>query len=100
MDDPELPHCALTGAGAKKYARQINFPIVDEDDLISQHARNRVRITNRSYTEYVRNHYKREPVQAVEVGQNQRNSYDTVSAVAFDVYGHFACATSTGELYF
>lgn len=100
MDDPELPHCALTGAGAKEYATKINFPIVDQDALISQHAKNRVRITNRSYTDYVRNHYKGEPVQAVEVSQNQRNLYDTVSAVAFDAYGHFACATSTGELCF
>ena len=97
MDDPKLPHCALTGVGALEYARQINFRIVDQDALISEHAKNRVRITRENYTDYVKNHYKGEPV---EVSQNQRNLHDTVSAVAFDAYGHFACATSTGELYF
>ena len=84
----ESPHCALTGDGALKFATDNNLPICDPDELISQQAREKVSVSYEDYLKYVSYYYEGKPVQETQ---------DTVAAVALDVNGHLACATSTGK---
>ena len=102
----ESQHCALSGRGALKFARDKNFPTVDPEELISPYA---VNIGRSSYQEYTDYHYRGKPVQDHQTEFDEeykqyvtRNfgeippTYDTVSAVAMDSNGNFACAMSTG----
>ena len=67
----DSPHCALTGEGALEFARDENFPICNPDQLINQKE---------------------------ELDKNYHmDTLDSVLAVALDVNGHLACATSTGK---
>ena len=75
----ETLHCALTGDGALKFAESVNFPTCEPAELISDEAE-----SYREDFQNVVNHYF------------AGNTHDTVTAVALDSYGHFACATSTG----
>ena len=83
----ESPHCAFSANGARQFAERHGFPICNPDDLISQFARERVNISYEYYLDFVKHHYEGVPMQV----------QDTVSAVAMDINGHLACATSTGK---
>ena len=90
----ESPHCALSADGALKFAQLKQFDdICEPEELISQKARERVKISYKDYLDYVKHHYGRIPIEAE--GRNQQ-TYDTVSAVAMDDNGNLACPTSTG----
>ena len=104
----ESEHCALSGEGALKFARDKNFPTVKPEELISSYA---VNIGRSSYQEYVDYHYRGKPVQAHETEFDKEYkqyvkenfgeippTYDTVSAVAMDSKGNLACAMSTGGI--
>ena len=105
-------HCALSASGAQKFAEQKGFSTCNPEDLITPYA---VKIGHSGYKEYVRHHYLGAPLQEQEqeqqrIGDSEFERYalqnfagvpltpDTVSAVAMDTSGHFACALSTGTL--
>ncbi|XP_028392653.1 isoaspartyl peptidase/L-asparaginase-like [Dendronephthya gigantea] len=77
-------HCALSGEGALNYAIEQGFPICDPNQLITKRARDS-QIRYSDFVDYVRFRLGH-PVQ------------DTVSAVARDANGRFACAVSTGGI--
>ena len=99
----ETYHCALSGEGALKFAQEKGFPVIDDkEQLITQRAKQE----QISYNEFVQNvDYRfrggsflesqgKGSVSAVSA----HDSSDTVSAVARDANGHFACAVSNGML--
>lgn len=78
LDDHQLGHCALSGEGALKYAREIGFPILDDPrNLIVPEAEERIR--------------------TVTLRDGVPPCCDSVTAVALDCKGNLACATSTGN---
>jgi hypothetical protein len=114
----DSPHCALSACGALKFAEDKNFPICHPEELISEYA---IKIGRSSFHEYANYHYQGTPVQEDEDYQYEDQQFedqqfedqpfvdyalenfgeipqthDTVSAVALDIHGHLACATSTG----
>ncbi len=86
----DSPHCILNGDGALKFAKDEKFPTCDPDELISPLAKEKVSVSYEDYLKWVSYYYDGKPVEETQ------DSPDTVSAVALDVKGHLACATSTG----
>lgn len=83
----ESPHCALSGDGALEFAREKGFRTCEPHQLISEVARDKVRVSYENYLNYVAYYYEGKPGEETQ---------DTVSAVAMDANGHLACAMSTG----
>jgi L-asparaginase / beta-aspartyl-peptidase len=74
------PHILMVGAGAERFARGAGIAMVKPDEMISERARERWRIR-----------------QAQRLAEADRaDSHGTVGAVAIDVRGALAAATSTG----
>jgi isoaspartyl peptidase/L-asparaginase-like protein (Ntn-hydrolase superfamily) len=106
----ESHHCALSGYGAVAFAEKIGFPICEPKDLITDEIRAKAEdFTYDRYLQFVKYFFEGGPVP--ETGKNGESgqlnctqdplssiSSDTVSAVALDSKGHFACATSTGNI--
>ena len=91
----DSPHCALSADGALQFAQSKNFPTCRPEELISPHT---VQIDDTRSQEYVSYHYKGKPVEETSTEDTStEDTYDTVSAVAMDVNGNLACATSTGR---
>ncbi|CAB3981311.1 isoaspartyl peptidase L-asparaginase-like [Paramuricea clavata] len=84
----ESSHCALSGDGALQFAQRKGFPKCDPGELISELAREKVKVSYEDYLGYVKYYYGSKPL--------GKETHDTVSAVAMDTYGHLACAMSTG----
>ena len=74
----ESPHCALTGEGAFAFAQSKGFETCKPEDLISPE----VKSYKEDFEAFVKRCFTGSP--------------DSVTAIALDSYGHFACATSTG----
>ena len=81
-------HCALSGDGARDFAKEMNFPIFEPRELITMLVE-RLKLINAESEEDIRKRYQKPPAP----------QSDTVSAVARDFHGNFACATSTGTHY-
>ena len=71
-------HCALSGDGAKKFAEAKRFPVVEPGHLMLDEAKEWERTTI--------------------FWEEENYGCDSVTAVALDQNGHFACAMSTGIL--
>ena len=87
-------HCALSGEGALRFAERIGFPICDPNDLIDEEIKERTKaFTYERYCDIIKNVCDGTPVPESDPYCN-----DSVSAVALDSNGHFACAISTGNI--
>ncbi|MCI4376354.1 hypothetical protein PGIGA_G00187580 [Pangasianodon gigas] len=76
-------HVCLTAEGASQFARAMGIPEVPEESLITEYARKRWKDNL---------HKDANPVEC------QIGKMGTVGAVAVDVQGNIACATSTGGM--
>lgn len=76
-------HVCLTAEGASKFARAMGIPEVPEESLITDHARKC---------------WKDNQCPDANPVQYQMGKMGTVGAVALDVHGNLACATSTGGI--
>ena len=85
-----LHHCALTGDGAREFAEKYGFDVCAPRDLI-------INDKKFTYDGYVSTIEKCFGPGSVPKQDSQRYG-DTVTAVAMDANGHFACATSTGVI--
>ena len=83
----ETHHCALSGDGALEFAKSKNVQICEPSELVSQHVKAKGRTRYKRYPDSVKHLCEGRPVEEF---------HDTVSAVAMDVNGNLACATSTG----
>jgi beta-aspartyl-peptidase (threonine type) len=81
LNHPE--HCFLVGEGAQKFLREHNFPEIRTEDLLTK----RELIYYRKIKHDLKFRTK-QPFEPKPMG--------TVGAVAMDMYGNFAAATSTG----
>ena len=96
-----LYHCALSGDGVLKFVKKYlpNIPTCEPRELITDQVRGIV--SYEDFNEWIKSYSANIPTQ--ECGQPKddkpkepNSSADTVSAVALDCHGHFACAMSTG----
>lgn len=81
-----IPPMILSGDGAFNYAKDLNLPIVNEEDMISNKAR-------KIYDHYRKNIQQYESTFNVKV-----TPLDTVGAVVVDSAGNCAAACSSGGL--
>lgn len=81
-----IPPMILSGEGAVSYAKEVNLPIVNEAELISNKAR-------KTYDHYRRNIEQYENTFDVKV-----TPLDTVGAVVVDSFGNCAAGCSSGGL--
>ncbi|KAF4090418.1 hypothetical protein AMELA_G00051560 [Ameiurus melas] len=79
----QTSHVCLTAEGASKFARAMGIPEVPEESLI---------------TDYARKCWEDDQCVDPNCVQSQMNKMGTVGAVAVDVQGNLACATSTGGM--
>ncbi|WP_263382924.1 isoaspartyl peptidase/L-asparaginase [Granulicella arctica] len=82
----ESPHVYFVGAGAERFARQHGMALCDNMDLVIPREQERL--------------YKAQEAELAGLGDTTFSgpvdSHDTVGAVARDVHGNLAAATSTG----
>jgi len=82
----ESPHVYFVGAGAERFARQHGMALCDNMDLVIPREQERL--------------YKAQAAELAGLGDTTfsgpMDSHDTVGAVARDVHGNLAAATSTG----
>lgn len=76
-------HLCLTAEGASQFAKAMGVPEVDEESLI---------------TDYSRMRWKKNLHPDANPVESQMGKMGTVGAVAVDVEGNVACATSTGGM--
>uniref|UniRef100_UPI003AACDF86 isoaspartyl peptidase/L-asparaginase-like n=1 Tax=Centroberyx gerrardi TaxID=166262 RepID=UPI003AACDF86 len=76
-------HVCLTAGGASQFARAMGVPEVPEESLI---------------TDYARMRWKKNKAPDANPMESQMGKMGTVGAVAVDVEGNIACATSTGGM--
>jgi beta-aspartyl-peptidase (threonine type) len=78
------PHVYFVGSGAEEFARQQGLPLIDNQELVIDRERERL-------------HAAKARAQAgIEDQTFTGNQHDTVGAVALDLAGNLAAATSTG----
>lgn len=73
------PHIMMVGAGAERFARRAGIALAKPADMITERARERWRIR-----------------EAQRLAAEEEDDHGTVGAVALDVRGAIAAATSTG----
>lgn len=80
-------HIMLVGQGANKFAERMGMPFVSDDELVTADARAQYEAISQ-YQPGVDDLFR----------LDQQNSHDTVGAVAMDIDGNIAAATSTGGI--
>ena len=85
-------HCLLVGAGADAFAESQGLPTASVDELITE----RMRADYEAYKQY--GNVGKGVIGAFFSPPDAEEKHDTVGAVALDVNGLVACATSTGGI--
>jgi beta-aspartyl-peptidase (threonine type) len=80
----DSPHVYFVGAGAEQFAREHGMELIDNQELVIERERVRLREAQAATA-------SRDPQEIFAPA-----SHDTVGAVALDVHGNIAAATSTG----
>lgn len=81
-------HVIFSKEGAENFAREHNIQFIDQNELITERTRKRLEKfleKEGSYGSYIK-----------AADPERREKFGTVGAVALDMYGNFAAATSTG----
>jgi beta-aspartyl-peptidase (threonine type) len=78
------PHVYFVGAGAEEFARQHGLPLVENHELVTDRERERLRAA------------QARAQAGIEDQTFTGDQHDTVGAVALDLAGNLAAATSTG----
>lgn len=79
------PHIMMAGAGAESFARKVGIRLVRPEEMISERARERWRARKQQVA-----------IADAEAAARAAMGHGTVGAVAIDVRGAIAAATSTG----
>jgi len=95
----ESPHVLLVGKGAQEYALECGIPMCELEDLVTERQyqiwlEKRKQTAKESKTENEPRHHRRE-VASLDAREERHR---TVGAVALDMPGHLAAATSTGGI--
>jgi L-asparaginase / beta-aspartyl-peptidase len=95
----ESPHVLLAGKGAQEYALERGIPMCELEDLVTERQyqiwlEKKTQVANESNIENEQRHHRRE-VASIEAREDR---HGTVGAVAIDMAGHLAAATSTGGI--
>ncbi len=91
-------HVMMTGKGAEQFAKLQGLAIVDPSYFYTEDrwkGLQRVKKTDSSKTEL---DHGSKPGASLKQPENKDSKYGTVGAVALDVHGHLAAATSTGGM--
>lgn len=89
----ESPHVYFVGVGAERFARQHGMELCDNMDLVIPREQERLYAFQKAELEGATDETFSGPASDAEKAMQ---SHDTVGAVALDVHGNIAAATSTG----
>ena len=92
----ETDHVMLVGKGANQFALEAGIPEVDPTELVSSAAKQAWE-DFKKYKTVVRDSFNH-PTQPTPTSVASEHSHETVGAVAVDLQGNFAAATSTGGI--
>src|SRR5437763_9737573 len=95
----ESPHAFLVGKGAQAYALELGISMCELEDLVTERQyqkwlQQKKQAARQSHHEDEPRNHRRE-VASIEAREDR---YGTVGAVAIDMAGHLAAATSTGGI--
>jgi L-asparaginase / beta-aspartyl-peptidase len=95
----ESPYALLAGKGAQEYALERGIPMCELEDLVTERQyqiwlEKKTQAAKESNIKNEPRHHRRE-VASIEAREDR---YGTVGAVAIDMAGHLAAATSTGGI--
>ena len=95
----ESPHVLLVGKGAQEYALECGIPMCELDDLLTERQyqiwlENKAKASGKSDA-YDEPRYHRREVASIKAREEK---HGTVGAVAVDISGRLAAATSTGGI--
>lgn len=92
-------HVMMIGAGAEKFAAQQGLEIVDPSYFYTQDRWNGLqRVKQQDSLKTELDHGNKKGTSAVKQPSNRDSKYGTVGAVALDMEGNLAAATSTGGM--
>ncbi|WP_446744858.1 isoaspartyl peptidase/L-asparaginase [Silvibacterium acidisoli] len=95
------PHVYFVGTGAEEFAAEHGMPLIENKELVLDRERQRLlEAQERARAGLPDSTFagddKSPETAAPDNPDSQYNSHDTVGAVALDIYGNIAAATSTG----
>jgi beta-aspartyl-peptidase (threonine type) len=95
----ESPHVLLVGKGAQEYALECGIPMCELEDLVTERQyqiwlEKKAQAAEESKADDEPRHHRRE----VAYIKAREEKHSTVGAVAIDMTGHLAAATSTGGI--
>lgn len=95
------PHVMMTGKGAEKFAAEQKLEIVSPEyffDSLRYKQWQKIKETEKIQLDHSEDRGDVKPSFDVEFNPNPDSKFGTVGAVALDIYGNLAAATSTGGM--